>query len=34
MDINGLEYEVKEIVNKIEGFFYGDIDKNIEEFKD
>ncbi|MGN8480397.1 TrlF family AAA-like ATPase [Helicobacter pylori] len=34
MDINGLEYEIKEIANKIEGFSYGDIDKNIEEFKD
>ncbi|MGL2802210.1 TrlF family AAA-like ATPase [Helicobacter pylori] len=34
MDINGLEHEIKEIANKIEGFFYGDIDKNIEEFKD
>ncbi|MCQ2923364.1 ATPase [Helicobacter pylori] len=34
MDINGLEHEIKEIANKIEGFSYGDIDKNIEEFKD
>ncbi|WP_205585349.1 TrlF family AAA-like ATPase [Helicobacter pylori] len=34
MDINGLEHETKEIANKIEGFSYGDIDKNIEEFKD
>ncbi len=33
-DINGLEHEIKEIANKIEGFSYGDIDKNIEEFKD
>ncbi|WP_120905908.1 TrlF family AAA-like ATPase [Helicobacter pylori] len=34
MDINGLEHEIKEIANKVEGFSYGDIDKNIEEFKD
>ncbi|RVY81205.1 TrlF family AAA-like ATPase [Helicobacter pylori] len=34
MDINGLEHEIKEIANKIKGFSYGDIDKNIEEFKD
>ncbi len=34
MDINGLEHEIKEIANKIEGFSYGDMDKNIEEFKD
>ncbi|MGL2661739.1 TrlF family AAA-like ATPase [Helicobacter pylori] len=34
MDINGLEHEIKEIANKIENFSYGDIDKNIEEFKD
>ncbi|GAA8530788.1 AAA family ATPase [Helicobacter pylori] len=34
MDINGLEHGIKEIANKIEGFSYGDIDKNIEEFKD
>lgn len=34
MDINDLKHEIKEIANKIEGFSYGDIDKNIEEFKD
>ncbi|KMT69279.1 ATPase [Helicobacter pylori] len=34
MDINGLEHEIKEIANKIENFSYGDMDKNIEEFKD
>ncbi|PDX15175.1 ATPase [Helicobacter pylori] len=34
MDINGLEHEIKEIANKIEGFSYEDMDKNIEEFKD
>ncbi|RVY86339.1 ATPase [Helicobacter pylori] len=34
MDINGLEHEIKENANKIENFSYGDMDKNIEEFKD
>ncbi|WQY49224.1 ATPase [Helicobacter pylori] len=34
MDINDLKHEIKEIANKIENFSYGDIDKNIEEFKD
>lgn len=34
MNINDLKHEIKEIANKIEGFSYGDIDKNIEEFKD
>ncbi len=33
-NIDDLEHEIKEIANKIEGFSYGDIDKNIEEFKD
>ncbi|GAA8022704.1 hypothetical protein HpCS40_14160 [Helicobacter pylori] len=33
MDIDDLEREMKEIANKIKGFSYGDIDKNIEEFK-
>lgn len=33
-NIDDLEHEIKEIDNKIEGFSYGDIDKNIEEFKD
>ncbi len=33
-EITDLEREKKEITNKIEGFSYGDIDKNIEEFKD
>ncbi len=33
-EITDLEREKKEITNKIEGFFYEDIDKNIEEFKD
>ncbi len=32
-EIADLEREIKEITNKIEGFSYGDIDKNIEEFK-
>ncbi len=32
-EITDLEREKKEITNKIEGFSYGDIDKNIEEFK-
>ncbi|PUD34519.1 TrlF family AAA-like ATPase, partial [Helicobacter pylori] len=34
MDINDLKHEIKEIANKIENFSYGDMDKNIEEFKD
>ncbi|MDU9711372.1 ATPase [Helicobacter pylori] len=34
MNINDLKHEIKEIANKIESFSYGDIDKNIEEFKD
>ncbi len=34
MDINDLKHEIKENDNKIKGFSYGDIDKNIEEFKD
>ncbi|GAA8375979.1 PHP-associated domain-containing protein [Helicobacter pylori] len=34
MNINDLKHEIKEIANKIEGFSYEDIDKNIEEFKD
>ncbi|MCQ2813061.1 ATPase [Helicobacter pylori] len=34
MDINDLKHEIKENANKIENFSYGDIDKNIEEFKD
>ncbi len=34
MNINNLKHEIKEIANKIEGFSYGDIDKNIEKFKD
>ncbi len=33
-EITDLEREKKEITNKIESFSYGDIDKNIEEFKD
>ncbi|WQX87979.1 ATPase [Helicobacter pylori] len=33
-NIDDLEHEIKEIDNKIKGFSYGDIDKNIEEFKD
>ncbi|WRB82103.1 ATPase [Helicobacter pylori] len=33
-EITDLKHEIKEIANKIEGFSYGDIDKNIEEFKD
>ncbi|WP_120922370.1 TrlF family AAA-like ATPase [Helicobacter pylori] len=33
MNIADLEREIKEIANKIEGFSYEDIDKNIEEFK-
>ncbi|MFP6133211.1 TrlF family AAA-like ATPase [Helicobacter pylori] len=33
MDIDDLEREMKEIANKIKGFSYEDIDKNIEEFK-
>ncbi|WRE34325.1 AAA family ATPase [Helicobacter pylori] len=34
MDINDLKHKIEETANKIEGFSYGDIDKNIEEFKD
>ncbi|WRE25857.1 ATPase [Helicobacter pylori] len=34
MNINNLEHEIEEIANKIKGFSYEDIDKNIEEFKD
>ncbi|WP_100968467.1 TrlF family AAA-like ATPase [Helicobacter pylori] len=34
MNINDLKHKIGEIANKIEGFSYGDIDKNIEEFKD
>ncbi len=34
MDINGLEHEREEITNKIKGFSWEGIDKNIEEFKD
>ncbi|GAA7475316.1 PHP-associated domain-containing protein [Helicobacter pylori] len=34
MNINDLKHEIEETANKIEGFSYGDIDKNIEEFKD
>ncbi|QQW91115.1 TrlF family AAA-like ATPase [Helicobacter pylori] len=33
MNINDLEREIEEIANKIKGFSYEDIDKNIEEFK-
>lgn len=33
MNIVDLEREIEEIANKIEGFSYGDIDENIEEFK-
>ncbi|MBH0277569.1 ATPase [Helicobacter pylori] len=33
MNINDLEHKIEETANKIEGFSYGDIDKNIEEFK-
>ncbi|PUD02305.1 TrlF family AAA-like ATPase [Helicobacter pylori] len=33
-NIDDLEHEIKENDNKIKGFSYGDIDKNIEEFKD
>ncbi|MCQ2850905.1 ATPase [Helicobacter pylori] len=32
-NIDDLEREMKEIANKIKGFSYEDIDKNIEEFK-
>ncbi|QQW69384.1 TrlF family AAA-like ATPase [Helicobacter pylori] len=34
MNINDLKHKIEETTNKIEGFSYGDIDKNIEEFKD
>ncbi len=33
-EITDLKREIEEIANKIKGFSYGDIDKNIEEFKD
>ncbi len=33
MNIVDLEREIEEIANKIEGFSYGDIDENIEKFK-
>ncbi|GAA7102688.1 PHP-associated domain-containing protein [Helicobacter pylori] len=33
-EITDLKRKIEEITNKIEGFSYGDIDKNIEEFKD
>ncbi|MGN8391489.1 TrlF family AAA-like ATPase [Helicobacter pylori] len=32
-NIDDLEHEIKENANKIKGFSYGDIDENIEEFK-
>lgn len=32
-NIDDLEREIEEIANKIKGFSYGDIDENIEEFK-
>ncbi len=34
MNINDLKHKIEETTNKIESFSYGDIDKNIEEFKD
>ncbi len=34
MNINDLKHKIEETANKIKGFSYGDIDKNIEEFKD
>ncbi len=34
MNINDLKHKIEETANKIESFSYGDIDKNIEEFKD
>ncbi len=34
MNINDLKHKIEETTNKIEGFSCGDIDKNIEEFKD
>ncbi len=34
MDINDLKHKIEETAKKIESFSYGDIDKNIEEFKD
>ncbi len=33
MNINDLKHKIEETANKIKGFSYGDIDKNIEEFK-
>ncbi|WRE73870.1 ATPase [Helicobacter pylori] len=33
-NIDDLEHEIKENANKIEGFSYEDMDKNIKEFKD
>ncbi|GAA7112469.1 gamma-glutamylcyclotransferase [Helicobacter pylori] len=33
-EITDLKREIEEITNKIKGFSYEDIDKNIEEFKD
>lgn len=33
MNINDLKHKIEETTNKIESFSYGDIDKNIEEFK-
>ncbi|GAA7118116.1 DNA repair ATPase [Helicobacter pylori] len=33
-EITDLKRKIEEITNKIKGFSYGDIDKNIEEFKD
>ncbi|ANH43562.1 TrlF family AAA-like ATPase [Helicobacter pylori] len=33
-EITDLKREIEEIANKIKGFSYEDIDKNIEEFKD
>ncbi|WQW91823.1 ATPase [Helicobacter pylori] len=32
-NIDDLEREIEQIANKIKGFSYGDIDENIEEFK-
>ncbi|PUD71186.1 ATPase, partial [Helicobacter pylori] len=34
MNINDLKHKIEETANKIEGFSYEDIDKNIEKFKD
>ncbi len=33
MNINDLKHKIEETANKIKGFSYGDIDKNIKEFK-